>query len=63
MAVNSTYLGAVLISGPEAAAFARKVTHARGTKAASASAQNGKHIASTFAKKGVVRIQLPKSKK
>lgn len=58
MAVNSSFLGAARVSGHEADAFARKITHARGTKAASVSAQNGKHLADTFAKKGVVVLSL-----
>lgn len=59
MAVNSSYLGSARVSGTEAEAFARKITHARGTKAASASALNGRNMASTFAQKGVVVIKLP----
>jgi len=58
VAVNSTFLGAVTITGQEAKAFARKVTHARGTKAASESAMHGRPLASTFAKKGVVTVNL-----
>ena len=60
MAVHSTFLGAVTITGQEASAFARKLAHARGTKAASTSAQNGRAHASQFAKKGVVKLRLAK---
>lgn len=60
MAVNSTFLGAAKVSGQEAEAFARKITHGRGNKAASASALNGRHMTSTFARKGVVTFKLAK---
>lgn len=58
MAVHSSYLGSVKISGDEAAAFTRKVMHSRGTKAALESAQSGKRLTDAFAKNGVVKIKL-----
>jgi len=60
VAVNSSFLGAARVSGQEADAFARKITHARGTKAASASAQNGKHMADAFVRRGMVVLSLKK---
>lgn len=61
MAVNSSFLGAARVSGPEADAFARKIAHGRGTKAASAAAQNGKHMTDAFVKKGVVVFSLTRA--
>lgn len=61
MAVNSTYFGVARVTGPEADAFARKIARGRGTKAASAAAQNGKHMTDTFAKKGVVVFSLSRA--
>lgn len=60
MAVNSTYLGAARVSGPEAEAFARKVAHGRGRRAATVSASNGRALTQTFAKHGVVKFSLKK---
>ena len=50
------------VSGEEAKAFSQKLSHARGTKAASESASSGKKLVATFAKKGVVTVQLRKPK-
>ncbi|HZY19611.1 MAG TPA: hypothetical protein VFE82_14135 [Ramlibacter sp.] len=61
MAVNSTYLGAAKVTGQEAEAFARKITHGRGNKAASAAAKNGRHMTTVFARKGVATFTLKKS--
>jgi hypothetical protein len=58
MAIHSSFLGSVTVSGDEAKALSRKLTHARGTKAATKAAQNGRKMASTFAKKGAVTIKL-----
>lgn len=58
MAIHSSFLGSVTVSGDEAKALSRKLTHARGTKAASQAAQNGRKMASAFAKNGAVTIKL-----
>ncbi|MFX1677653.1 hypothetical protein PV762_00315 [Mitsuaria sp. CC2] len=58
MAIHSTFLGSVKVSGDDAKSFARKITHARGTKAAAESAANGRKLATAFAKKGSVAIKL-----
>ncbi len=62
MAIHSTFLGSVKVSGDEAKSFARKVTHGRGTKAASVAAANGNVLVAAFAKKGVVAIKLKPAK-
>lgn len=62
MAVHSSYLGSVKISGDDAKAFTRKITHARGTKAASESAEKGRVLAKAFAKKGVAKFRLQPAK-
>lgn len=62
MAIHSTYLGSVKLDGEEAKAFSRKLTHARGTKAASESALSGRKLVAKFAKDGVVTVQLRKPK-
>lgn len=58
MAIHSTYLGSVTISGDDAKAFSRKVARGRGTKAAVQSAANGRKLAVAFAKGGTVAIKL-----
>ena len=58
MAIHSSFLGSVKVSGDDAKALARKLTHARGTKAAAASATNGKKLVTTFSKKGAVAVKL-----
>jgi hypothetical protein len=60
MAIHSSYLGSMTVSGDEAKAFSQKLTHARGTRAASETASSGKKLVATFAKKGVVTIELRK---
>ena len=62
MAVRSSSLGAVKISGEEAQTFARKITYGRGTKAASESAKSGKVLADVFAKTGYVTFKLQQVK-
>ncbi|WP_431102269.1 hypothetical protein [Roseateles noduli] len=62
MAIHSTFLGSVKVSGDDAKSFARKITHARGTKAAAESAVNGRKLVTTFAKKGSVAIKLKSTK-
>lgn len=62
MAIHSSFLGSVTVSGDEAKSLTRKLTHGRGTKAASEAAQNGRKLASSFAKNGVVAVTLKPSK-
>ncbi len=58
MAIDTTFLGSVRVTGEDAKSFSRKVTHARGTKAAAQAAANGRVMVSTFALKGVVPIHI-----
>lgn len=58
MAIHSSFLGSVKVSGDDAKALARKLTHARGTKAANASAANGQKLVAAFSKKGAVAVKL-----
>jgi hypothetical protein len=58
MAVHSNFLGSVTVSGDEAKALTRRLAHGRATRAAVAAAQNGRKLASAFAKRGSVLIQL-----
>lgn len=58
MAIHSTFLGSVKVSGDDAKSFTRKVSHGRGTKAAAESAANGRKLVSAFAKRGSVTIKL-----
>lgn len=60
MAIHSTYLGSVRLEGDDAKSFSQKLTHARGTKAASESAASGRKLVAKFTKNGVVTIQLRK---
>jgi hypothetical protein len=62
MAIHSTYLGSVKVSGDDAKSFSRKITNGRGTKAAAESAANGRKLVATFAKKGSVTIKLKSAK-
>lgn len=62
MAIHSTYLGSVQVSGDDAKSFSRKITHGRGTKAAAESAANGRKLVTAFAKKGSVTIKLKSTK-
>ena len=58
MAIHSSFLGSVTVSGDEAKALTRKVRYARGTKASMKAAANGRKLVSTFAKNGVIKITL-----
>lgn len=58
MAVHSNFLGSVTVSGDEAKALTRKLSHGRVTLAAVTSAQNGRKLATSFAKRGSVLIKL-----
>jgi hypothetical protein len=60
MAIHSTVLGSVRVSGEDAKAFTQKITHARGTKAAAESASNGRKIVASFAKKGYMTVKIGK---
>jgi hypothetical protein len=62
MAIHSTFLGSVKVSGEDAEAFSRKMTYGRGTKAAAESAANGRKLVTTFAKRGSVAIKLKPTK-
>ena len=62
MAIHSSFLGSIHVSGEEAKSFSQKLMHARGTKAASESANSGRKLVGTYAKKGYVTIQLRKPK-
>ena len=58
MAVHSNFLGSVRVSGDEAKALTRKVSHGRATRAAVSAAQNGRKLAMSFAKRGSVVIKI-----
>jgi hypothetical protein len=58
MAVQSNFLGSVTVSGDEAKALTRRLSHGRGTRAAVVAAQNGRKLATSFVKRGSVTIQL-----
>lgn len=58
MAIHSTFLGSTKVTGEDAKSFARKLTHARGTKAAAASAASGLKMMPSFKKKGIVVVKL-----
>lgn len=61
MAVHSNPHGPVTVSGDEAKALTRKLSHGRVTRAAVASAENGRKLAMSFAKQGSVAIKLKPS--
>ncbi len=58
MAIQSSFLGSVTVSGEDAKALTRRVQHARGTKASIDAATNGRKLASAFVKNGLVKIKL-----
>ncbi len=60
MAIHTTYLGTTTITGDEAKAFSRRVTYARGTKAAAQSARSGLKMLSSLQKRGFVAVKLNK---
>lgn len=62
MAIHSNFLGSVTVSGDDAKALTRKLTHGRGTKAATQAAVNGRELATSFAKNGSVVIKLAAGK-
>jgi hypothetical protein len=57
MAVHSNFLGSVTVSGDDAKALARRLSHGRATRAAMVAAQNGRKLAASFAKRGSVVIK------
>lgn len=63
MAINSSFLGATTVSGDEAKAFSRMVSHGRTNKAVTQAAENGRKMAAKFAKTGVVSFKLKASAK
>lgn len=62
MAIHSTSLGSVKVSGDDAKSFSRKITHGRGTKAAAESVASGRKLVTAFTKKGSVAITLKPTK-
>lgn len=58
MAVHTTVLGSMVITGADARTFERKVTHGRTNEAAKKSAETGKKLAESFHKKGYVAFKL-----
>lgn len=58
MAVHSNFLGSVTVSGDEAKALTLRLSHGRGTRAAVVAAQNGRKLATAFAKRGSVTIKV-----
>lgn len=58
MAIRSTPLGSVTVSGDEAKALTRKLVYGRSTRAAMAAAKNGRQLVNSFAERGSVVIQL-----
>ena len=62
MAIHTSFLGATTVSGDEAKAFTQRLAHARGTKAASEAAQNGRKMVAAFTKKGIVTVKLDAKK-
>lgn len=63
MAIQSTFLGSTIITGDDAKFFNRLVSHGRGNPAAAASIANGRKLAATFVKNGIVSIQLKPAKR
>jgi len=63
MAISSSFLGATTVSGDEAKAFSRMVSHGRTSKAVTQAAENGRKMAVKFAKTGVVSFKLKASTK
>ena len=58
MAVQSNFLGSVTVTGDDAKALTRKLSYGRGTQAAVQSALNGRQLATAFAQRGSVTINL-----
>lgn len=58
MAVHSNFLGSVTVSGDEAKALTRRLSHGRGTRASVVAAQNGRKLVTTFVKRGSVTIKV-----
>ena len=62
MAIHSSFLGSIKLTGDDAKAFSSKLSHSRGTKAASESATSGRKLVASYAKKGFVTVQLRQPK-
>jgi len=62
MAVQSSFLGSVKISGVEAKAFTRRVMHGKSNSAAIATAKNGKSLVASFSKSQSVTFKVSPSK-
>jgi hypothetical protein len=58
MAIHSNILGSVTITGEDAKAFTRMVTHGRTNQAAIQSLKEGRKMVAEYAKKGSVSIKL-----
>jgi len=58
MTIVSNPLGSVTVTGDDAVAFRRKVSHSRGTKAAAESVAHGRKLVAEFALKNVVSVEL-----
>ena len=62
MAIESSYLGSVKVSGDEAKAFTRKILRGRGTQAAARSAAHGRKLVAEYLAKGSANIELHPAK-
>jgi hypothetical protein len=58
MAIRSTPLGPVTVSGDEAKALTHKLAYGRGTRAAMAAAKNGQQLVRNFDMRGSVVIEV-----
>lgn len=61
MAIRSTPLGSVTVSGDEAKALTRKLVYGRGTRAAMAAAKSGRQLVQSFAERGSVVFHLSRT--
>jgi hypothetical protein len=57
MAIHSNLLGSVTLTGDDAKAFTRMVTHGRANRAAIKAMKNGLKLVDQYAKKGVVTLK------
>jgi hypothetical protein len=60
MAIHSSFLGPVTVTGDDAKSLQREITNGRGTKAAAVSAARGRKLVASFDQKGAVAIKLNK---
>ncbi|UJW82282.1 hypothetical protein [Hydrogenophaga sp. SL48] len=61
MAIRSTPLGSVTVSGDEAKALTRQLVYGRSTRAAMAAAKNGRQLVRSFDVRGSVLIHLSRT--